>query len=457
MGLPAMLLVAAITSVAAASAPPLTFPRFTAGFQGLMQRSVPANGHLAPKAASMPGEATQMLAAANFVRDNIVWSDVETQKGIYNFSHTDALLAEYDAAGGGIRWMATLAYSNPLYGPGPPASAEGVAAFVKFTVAAVRQYRGRGVLWELWCEPNGAFWDGGSGNVTQYVALARAVGAGVAAAGLGDEFFIGPNSAMWWSYDVDLPFLEACLQGGVLEYWSAINLHLYRATAPETAQDTYRKTRALVRKYLPAGAPMPPLISGEWGYADCVAPCGYYPYTGQVDTQTQAKYLARQWLVNSKRLLIWWITCLAHSLLTSHCGGDSAGGRAIHLVQVPQRHRRPNQHGRPARRRAIGLPHASDAPRPQACLPRGAGFARASPRRGVPRPRQRQLRQGSRGRAGAGRLARAGGGRGHEPPCRPAAGRHLDHGLLRPANGDRRLRPLRPRVRARHALLLLRC
>ena len=64
----------------------------------------------------MPGEAAQILSAANFVRDNVVWSNVETVKGHYNFSRTDALMAEYDAAGGraSMRWMATLAYSNPL-------------------------------------------------------------------------------------------------------------------------------------------------------------------------------------------------------------------------------------------------------------------------------------------------------------------------------------------------------
>jgi hypothetical protein len=85
----------------------------------------------------MPGEAAQILSAANFVRDNVVWSNVETVKGHYNFSRTDSLMAEYDAAGGraSMRWMATLAYSNPLYdSPGPPTSAEDVAAFVAFTV-----------------------------------------------------------------------------------------------------------------------------------------------------------------------------------------------------------------------------------------------------------------------------------------------------------------------------------
>jgi hypothetical protein len=267
-----------LSTVHAAAGPPaLDFSHFTAGFQGLMQRSVPANGVLPHGMQSMPGEAAQLLQASNFVRDNVVWSDVETKKGVYNFSRTDALLAEYDAAGGrgSVRWMATLAYSNPLYDkPGPPTSKEGVAAFVAFTVAAVRRYQGRGILWELWCEPNGVFWDGGKGNVTQYIALATAVGKGIASAGLDAEAFIGPNTAMWWQYDVDMAFLEACLQGGILRYWSAINLHLYRATAPETVQDSFRKTRALIQKYLPASGSttMPPLISGEWGCA-----CGRQP------------------------------------------------------------------------------------------------------------------------------------------------------------------------------------
>jgi hypothetical protein len=38
-----------------------------------MQRSVPANGVLPHGAESMPGEAAQLLEAANFVRDNVVW------------------------------------------------------------------------------------------------------------------------------------------------------------------------------------------------------------------------------------------------------------------------------------------------------------------------------------------------------------------------------------------------
>lgn len=199
----------------------------------------------------MPGEAAQLLSAANFVRDNIVWSDVESKEGVYNFSRTDELLSAYDAAGGHsrVRWMATLAYSNPLYdGGGPPTSEEGVNAFVAFTVAAVRRYQGRGVLWELWCEPNGVFWDGGKGNVTQYVALAVAVGKGVAAAGLSvTEAFIGPNTAMWWQVQSASSSTNGC-----------VRLH----TPPCRAQNVFFPTRMPVsagavrcRPSFPGGLP----------------------------------------------------------------------------------------------------------------------------------------------------------------------------------------------------------
>jgi hypothetical protein len=96
MARPLVVPLLALASAAAAAAPRLAFPGFTAGFQGLMQRT-PQNGVLAPGAATMPGEAAQLLAASNFLRDNVLWSAVETEEGRYNFSHTDALLAEYDA------------------------------------------------------------------------------------------------------------------------------------------------------------------------------------------------------------------------------------------------------------------------------------------------------------------------------------------------------------------------
>jgi hypothetical protein len=270
-------------------------------------------------------------------------------------------MMEYDVAGGrgNMRWMATLAYANPLYdSPGPPTSKEGISAFVAFTIAAVRRYQGRGVLWELWCEPNGVFWDkhgapgnpAGDGNSTQYVKLARAVGEGVAAAGLGGEFFIGPNTAMWWQYDVDLPYLEACLKGGVLKYWSAINLHLYRASAPETVQDTYRKVRALIQRYLPANTDMPPLISGEWG---CTSWHPQRPLllplllTGSVPADSPSSDDRLGPNLGGERGLLPVHRPDRHDepgqVSRKAVAGQRNGGCAIHLVQVPEWPRRPQQ------------------------------------------------------------------------------------------------------------------
>ena len=111
-------------------------------------------------------------------------------------------------------------------------------------------------------------------------------------------------------YDVDLPFLEACLRGGVLQFWSGINLHLYRATAPETVQDTYRKTRALIRQYLPAGSAMPPLISGEWGCTDffCVFPNQFLTQT--VTHMHCNDHLPLAAAMNRQRLTVAALLCL---------------------------------------------------------------------------------------------------------------------------------------------------
>lgn len=59
---------------------------------------------------------------------------------------------------------------------------------------------------------------------------------------------------------------------------------------------------------------------------------GYYPYTGQIDTLTQAKYLARQWLVNTlEGVPSVWCKFLSG-------GGDrSSSGDMLGVVRAPYR------------------------------------------------------------------------------------------------------------------------
>ncbi len=228
-----------------------------------------------------PGELEQLAAGGfTWVRMDFTWQGTERAAGAYDFAAYDRLLAALD--GKHLRPVFILDYGNPLYDGGlSPCTDAGRAAFCRWTAAAVTHFRGRGVIWEMWNEPNGDFWKPRV-KVEDYVALARAVGPAIRAAAPG-ELYVGPATST-----IDLRFLEACFQGGMLQWWDAVSVHPYRQTAPETAGVEYARLRALIQRYAPAGRRVP-ILSGEWGYSSA--------WEG-IDEALQGRYLARQWLTD---------------------------------------------------------------------------------------------------------------------------------------------------------------
>jgi polysaccharide biosynthesis protein PslG len=229
-----------------------------------------------------PGEI-QMLAAGGFgiVRMDFAWGSTERTRGVYDFAAYDRLMGHLDKQG--IHALFILDYANPLYdGDLAPHTLEGRAAFARWASAAAKHFAGRGILWEMWNEPNLAqFWKP-QPNPDDYALLAIEVGKAIRAAAP-DEIFIGPASS-----NIDMPFLETCFKAGVLNYFSAVTVHPYRQNAPETVAEEYRKLRILIDQYAPAGRHIP-ILSGEWGYADI---------WDIAKSASQGKLLARQWLVN---------------------------------------------------------------------------------------------------------------------------------------------------------------
>jgi len=234
-----------------------------------------------------------MLAAAGFrwVRMDLVWQRTEPEKGKYNFSAYDRLLQALDEYN--IRALFILDYANSLYDDGhAPNSALGRRAFANWAAAAVSRYRGRGISWEIYNEPNTGFWTPGP-KVSDYVALALETSRAIRAVAPAEEI-IGP--AVW---GFDLEFVEACFRAGLLEYWAAVSVHPYRKTDPETVVDDYARLRRLITKYAPAGKSVP-IISSEWGYSAA-------SFNG--DEAKQSALLARQLLINQSQgvsLSIWY-------------------------------------------------------------------------------------------------------------------------------------------------------
>jgi polysaccharide biosynthesis protein PslG len=240
-----------------------------------------------------PGEM-RMLAQAGFrwVRMDFHWASIEKERGRYDFSAYDRLLASL--APYGIRALFIFDYTHPLYDDDlAPHTDVGRQAFAQFATAAVQHFRGHGILWEMWNEPNlKQFWNP-EPNVADYAALAISVGKAIRAVAP-EESYIGPATSR-----LNMPFLEGCFKAGLLDYWSAVSVHPYRRVDPESTAFEYAELRRIIAHYAPAGKRIP-IYSGEWGYSDIAE---------RLSLERQGQFLPRQYLnnlLNDVPLSIWY-------------------------------------------------------------------------------------------------------------------------------------------------------
>jgi hypothetical protein len=256
-----------------------------------------------------PGEM-KMISEGGFswVRMDLKWDATETKPGQYDFAAYDRLMASLEM--NKLRALFILDYGNPLYDNGAPPRTEAARqAFARWAVAAAKHFAGRGVIWEIYNEPNHSMFWPPQPNVNEYVALALAVGRAFREAVPGEKL-IGPATS-----EIDFDFLESCFKAGLLEYWSAVSIHPYRRKDPETAAEDYCRLREMIKTYAPAGVKTStsnsnsdqaadrkeiPLIASEWGYSSI--------WSGLND-EKQGELLARSWLTNAANgifLSIWY-------------------------------------------------------------------------------------------------------------------------------------------------------
>jgi hypothetical protein len=227
-----------------------------------------------------PGEM-ELIAKAGFkwVRMDFFWENIEKSKGVYDFSAYDRLMASLKKYK--IRPIFILDYGNKLYQDGSPSEPEAVQAFVQFAKAGVRHFKGQGVVWEMWNEPNlGWFWKP-TVNADQYAKLALAVGKAIREVAP-QEWYVGPATSGF-----DLGFIETCFKAGLLEVWDAVTVHPYRGVNPETMVPDWAALHAMMKRYEPKKRIR--MISGEFGYTDIDSSIG---------TERQGYYTVRQYLTN---------------------------------------------------------------------------------------------------------------------------------------------------------------
>ena len=260
----------------------LTFPLF-AEKPALPSKVIPDGlGYNIHFTDARPGEM-EMIAesGAAIIRMDFGWQGTEREKGKYDFSAFERLTDSLEKHK--IRPLYILDYSNRHYDEGlSPYSDEGRKAFAAWATAAAVHFKGRGILWEMWNEPNiNQFWKP-KVHADDYIKLALEVGKALREAAP-DELYIGPATS-----EIDFGFLEQCFKGGLLEYWDAVSVHPYRQSAPETVIEEYAKLCYMIGKYAPKDKKIP-ILSGEWGYSSA---------WGNYNDDLQGKMLPRQWMIN---------------------------------------------------------------------------------------------------------------------------------------------------------------
>ena len=236
----------------------------------------------------LPRDLTMIANAGfKFIRMDLAWSRVERTKGEYEFKESgyDALTLGCEKLG--IRVLYILDYSNKLYESDRSVRTEaGRKAFADFAAAAAKRYAGKGILWEIWNEPNiKQFWmPQPSGD--DYSKLVEAAAPRIRQADPNAQILAGATS------QIPLEWFEGCFKNGLLNWIDALSVHPYRSQPPETVIGDYARLRELIARYAPAGKKIP-VISGEWGYSNLNWD------KSRLSEQQQADYLVRMFLINA--------------------------------------------------------------------------------------------------------------------------------------------------------------
>ena len=228
-----------------------------------------------------------------FVRLDLLWNLVEQEKGQYDFSSYEGLVGALSAHH--IRSLCILAYNNPLYDntPSPPSTVVGPhteearKAFGRFAAASAAKFKGLGVVWEIWNEPDlDRFWQP-KPNPDDYMALAKVAISAMRQADPNAIIVAPALTGLEPKYQEAWNFLERCFVLGLLDHVDSLSVHPYRLGPPESAPFDFQRLRTLIASYAPKGKANMPIISSEWGYS-----------LTWVSQEQQAAYFVRLFLIN---------------------------------------------------------------------------------------------------------------------------------------------------------------
>src|SRR5690606_12674460 len=106
------------------------------------------------------------------VRADIAWRWTDREQYKYDFTPHARLLEKCEA--NGLRLLTIVTFRDHRHESAFSVRTQaGRDSYAAFCAAAAKRFKGRGIIWELWNEPNlGGFW-GPKGDATEYTAMAN--------------------------------------------------------------------------------------------------------------------------------------------------------------------------------------------------------------------------------------------------------------------------------------------
>lgn len=188
----------------------------------------------------------------SFVRTDLHWAKLE-DTGEYHFGPFDELMGSLEQRNLGVVWI--LDYGHPNHGGESPRSDEDLTAYSRYAATVVSHFRGHNARFEVWNEPNSKQF---LADPNVYPRLLRTA--------LDSIRRNDPDALVstGGSAGFDFPFFTSILQSRSAEKASAIAVHPYRDSRPETSGPDFLLLRDLTRRV--GGLNLPPWET-EWGYS----------------------------------------------------------------------------------------------------------------------------------------------------------------------------------------------
>jgi len=249
------------------------------------------------------------------IRRDFLWSEIEPQKGTFDYIAYDALVAEAQTRGVtllgtldyGVGWANASSGGDTAYPPTDPND------YAMYAAAVAARYAGKVDAWEIWNEPNNGFrfWKPTlSGDPVAYGALLEASFTSIHAAAPNAQVLLGGTVFTPQILTGGIPWLEQAYAAhpDLAAHLDVAGVHTYMAYPPQNPPEMGQLSDAPLDQKIQMhawlldqhGAGAKPIWITELGW----------PVYGTVDEATQAHFTVRATLIAARQGVsgIYWYT-----------------------------------------------------------------------------------------------------------------------------------------------------